>query len=234
MQYNLQNCTSNKWASGKRLLGLKVRGANSLFPIDFYKTVSLLETRGVAQCCQFKKKKKSDFTGFTLGKVKPHPPFIPSMVCTKALLFCIFLRQWLCVTILNRSLFKFLLFPAISAHPDDFPLGIRANTNFRKNTTKQIKIFTSESFHLEFFLAGSNLSGLGQTLSPVASVFLFPRLYQLVTCSRGLPSRLPLLNICTPKHKSGLHTLHRHQPELHSRSAKELSEITAVCLIYNI
>lgn len=167
MQYNLQNCTSNKWASGKRLLGLKVRGANSLFPIDFYKTVSLLETRGVAQCCQF-------------------------------------------------------------------PLGIRANTNFRKNTTKPIKIFTSESFHLEFFLAGSNLSGLGQTLSPVASVFLFPRLYQLVTCSRGLPSRLPLLNICTPKHKSGLHTLHRHQPELHSRSAKELSQITAVCLIYNI
>lgn len=231
MQYNLQNCTSNKCASGKRLLGLKDRGANSLFLIDFNKTVSLLETR-VAQCHQLKK--NSDFTGFIFQTQKLHPPFIPSMVCTKALLFCIFLRQWLCVTILNRSLFKFLLFLAIFAHPDDFPLGIRANTNFRKNITKQIKIFTSESFHLEFFLAGSNLSGLGQTLSPVASVFLFPRLYQLVTCSRGLPSRLPLLNTCTPKHKSGLHTLHRHQPELHSRSAKELSQITAVCLIYNI
>lgn len=128
------------------------------------------------------------------------------MACTKALLFCTFLRQWLCVTILNRSLFKFLLFPAISAHPDDFPLGIRANTNFRKNTTKQIKIFTSESFHLDFFLAGSNLSGLGQTLSPVASVFLFPRLYQLVTCSRGLPSRLPLLNTCTPKQEWTAHS----------------------------
>lgn len=76
--------------------------------------------------------------------------------------------------------------------------------------------------------AGSNFSPLWYTLTFSCSS-LYSHLYQLLTCCRGMPTKLHPLYTCT---HTELHSLHNQQAKLHSRSVLELSQFTGDCLIF--